>query len=123
MIRLAAICFLALGFLVAAPTLSAQNTAGASEEVAEKTETEIQREAFYRKYAYSKSSRFSPRARAVVNPHPTPRPAFSKAYPDFPDTSEKTFQRWELSYFNWTRVSNAYDLDRPLKNCGYCSYY
>lgn len=120
------ICLLAFGLFAAADPLAAQGPAAYSAEdqrAQEAQELERQREAFYKKYAYSKSSRFNPRARAVVNPHPYPRPKFSAAYPDFPGVSERTFQKWELSFHNWRRASNAYDPYRPVRNCGYCGSY
>ncbi|MDL2260184.1 hypothetical protein LJB99_04855 [Deltaproteobacteria bacterium OttesenSCG-928-K17] len=53
--------------------------------------------------AYQKRA-FNPRARAVVNPHPSPRPPLAEVYPQVRGRQDADFRLWELAIHNWSRV-------------------
>ena len=125
MIKSFAIGFFTFTLLAGAGTLWAQqnnNPVTLPQNEAQHSLTDEEK-VFYNRYMNPRSGRFNPRARAVVNPRPYPRPALSPVYPDYPGVSETSFRQWELSNHNWRRVSNAYDPGRPVKYCGYCSYW
>ena len=123
MIRIFAVCFFSLTLLVMAGPASAQNS---PVSLPDDKETEdvltAEEKIFYDRYLEPGSTLINLRARAVVNPHPYARPSLSPVYPDN-GVSNNVYRQWELANHNWRRVTNAYDWDRALKYCGYCSYW
>lgn len=84
------------------------SVAPAPADALEETPAEAIERAFNQRYGYNKGKGFNPRARAVVNPHPSPRPRLLAGYPKRGNVSGDSMRRWELGLQNWTRVSNAY---------------